>query len=84
MDDLLTVQDAAKESCVEISAIYNAIYAGKLVYARRSPYLIRRADLENYRKSARVGRPVVNQNTIEEPASDHSDEQSATGTGHDG
>jgi hypothetical protein len=71
VDDFLTVKQAAKEAGVVVSAIYNAIYGGKLIAVRRDPYLIRREDLANYRASARVGKPAGNQKPSEEPTVDH-------------
>jgi len=59
-DELLTIQDAAKEADLTEAAIRNAIYRGKLStiekYGRK---LIRRVDFNFYRQCTKVGRPPL-------------------------
>lgn len=57
--EMLTVTEASRESGITQGAIRNAIYRGRLPatlhYGRQ---LIRRKDFEEYRQTAKVGRPV--------------------------
>jgi excisionase family DNA binding protein len=57
-DELITIQDAAERFGVSENNIYSAIYRGRLAFQERfGRKVLRVADVEEYLRTSRRGRP---------------------------